>query len=99
MFKFQLSAENLELAPNNDKVNDTERCCIACGLGWAEKRKNGIINFAQADSVDIHKTEHYPTLGFCLTVQSEHLGKYFFLIFHMNLHISSVKEKSEISYT
>ena len=35
-------------------------------LGWAEKHKNGIFICAQADSVDIHKTEHYPTLGFCL---------------------------------
>ena len=35
-------------------------------VGWAEKEKSGIIICAQADYVDIHKTEHYPTLGFCL---------------------------------
>ena len=43
-----------------------------CLLGRVEKHKNGIFICAQADSVDIHKTEHYPTpIGFCLKFKAK----------------------------
>ena len=73
------------------KWHQTKGVCW-CWIGLAEKRKNGIINFAQVDPVDIHKSEHYSSLGFCLKFK-------YFLICHISCYISYIICYGKIRYS